>query len=212
MNAVAGQLIEWLAAYTYPVVFIGTLIDASGLPFPGRLLLIAAGAIAATGRRDVAVVIVAGIVAAMMMDAVWYYAASRGSRRLLGLFRRLTGTPTDEASAVDSFAGYGVATVVLGRFFTSLRLFAWPAAAARGLGYPKFLAFDLVAAALWTSTWVFLGWFVGTRWRAAAETAAVWVAAGGAIVLLVAIAPVAMRVWRRRARRRLARSPASVSR
>ena len=79
MNGVAVQLVEWLAAYTYPVVFVGTLIDASGLPFPGRLLLIAAGAIAAAGRRDVAVVIVAGIVAAMMMDAVWYYAGTRGS-------------------------------------------------------------------------------------------------------------------------------------
>jgi membrane protein DedA with SNARE-associated domain len=202
VNAVAATLIDWLASHTYPIVFVGTLIDASGLPFPGRLLLIAAGAVAGTGRRNLAVIILVGAVAAMMMDTLWYAAGVRGSGRLLALFRKLTGTRAGDEPAVDYFARYGIATIVLGRFFTSLRLFAWPAAAARGLGYRRFVLFDVVAAVLWTSTWVLIGWAVGARWRSAAESAGMWVTAGGAIVVAIALGPLAMRFWRRRARRR----------
>lgn len=206
MTTVAAHFTEWLATYTYPVVFFGTLIDASGVPFPGRLLLIAAGALAGTGRGELAAVISAGTVAVMIMDSMWYFASARSSTRLLGLFRRFTATQPGDDSAVDYFARYGVATIILGRFFTSLRVFAWPAAVTHGLSYRKFLLFDLVAAILWTSTWVLLGWFVGTRWQAAAQTAGIGLAVGGAVVVAVAVAPLVMRVRRRRARQRRARS------
>ena len=53
----AAIVLDWLAASAYPVVFIGTLIDASGVPFPGRLLLVAAGALAAAGRHSVLLII-----------------------------------------------------------------------------------------------------------------------------------------------------------
>jgi len=36
----------WLLSHTYLVVFFGALIDATGIPFPGRLILVAAGAFA----------------------------------------------------------------------------------------------------------------------------------------------------------------------
>src|SRR2546421_12107123 len=39
----------WLLQHTYLVVFVGALIDATGIPFPGRLILVAAGAFAARG-------------------------------------------------------------------------------------------------------------------------------------------------------------------
>jgi membrane protein DedA with SNARE-associated domain len=211
MNGVAGLAVAWLGAYTYPVVFVGTLIDASGIPFPGRLLLVAAGAIAGTGRRSVVAVIVLGAIAASLMDHVWYLAGVWSSGRMLRLSRRLarwSGAGSDEAR--DYFTRYGAATILIGRFFTTARALAWPLAAAHGVGYAKFLALDLVAAAMWASLWVSLGWIVGERWASAAETAGVWLAIAGALVLVVAAAPLATRVWRRRARRRRARSRSEV--
>ena len=55
----------------------------------------------------------------------------------------------DSEIARDYFVRYGVATIVLGRFFTSVRAIAWPAAAAHGVGYPMFLMLDIAAAGLW---------------------------------------------------------------
>jgi membrane protein DedA with SNARE-associated domain len=200
----AWFVFDWLGRHTYSAVFVGTLIDASGIPFPGRLLLIAAGAIAASGRRSVVTVIVLGMIAAMVMDHVWYLAGAWGSERVIRWFRRLTGWSAAESDAArDYFARYGAATILVGRFFTSVRAVAWPLAAAHGVGYARFLAMDVVAAVLWASSWVLLGWVVGERWASAAETAGIWMALAGVTILAVAVMPLAVRLWRHgRARRK----------
>jgi membrane protein DedA with SNARE-associated domain len=203
-----NDILDWLTAFTYPVVFVGTLIDASGVPFPGRVLLVAAGALAGTGRRSLVAIIVLGASAAILMDHAWYLAGARGSERILRLYRRLAGlSGGGDDTAVEYFTRYGAATIVLGRFFTSVRALAWPVAAAHGIGYPKFFVFDLLAASLWASVWVLLGWALGERWKSTAEAAGGWLAVGGAVVLALAAAPLAMRLWRRRARRGRARRP-----
>jgi membrane protein DedA with SNARE-associated domain len=196
MNVV-GSVIGWLGDHTYPVVFVGTLIDASGLPFPGRLLLITAGALAGTGRRSVVIVILLGIVGATLMDHVWYWGGAWQSERVLGLYRRLNGWSRVYCDAArDCFTRYGAATIVIGRFSTSVRILAWPFAAAHGVGYVKFLLLDLCAAGLWAALWVLLGWTVGERAASGAETAGTWFAIAGAVVLAVAVTPIAMRLWR----------------
>jgi len=83
-----------------------------------------------------------------------------------------------------------------------VRALAWPVAATHGVGYLTFLLLDLVAAGLWTTLWVGLGWMVGERWAGAAETAGIWVAIVGAVLFVVALAPIAMRLYRRRRARR----------
>jgi membrane protein DedA with SNARE-associated domain len=202
----AGAVLDWLGAHTYAVVFVGTLIDASGVPFPGRLLLVAAGALAGPADRSVLVVILLGMAAAVLMDHVWYLAGAWRSQRVLRLYRRLAGgTGAASEIAGDYFTRYGAATIVLGRFFTSVRALAWPLAAAHGVGYPKFLALDLAGAALWASLWVSLGWMVGEHWKWAAETAGVGLGIVGAAVFALGVAPLALRLWRRRGRRRAAR-------
>lgn len=208
MDTAARVVLGWLAVYTYPVVFVGTLIDASGIPFPGRLLLVAAGALAGTGRRSVAVIVVLGAVAAMIMDHVWYLGGVWGSERLLRFCRRFTAcSAADSDIASGYFTRYGAATIVVGRFFTSVRALAWPVAAAHGVGYPKFLLLDLVGAGLWSALWVLLGWMVGDRWASAAETAGVWMAVGAAILVVLAAAPVILHLWRRRRARRATDDP-----
>ena len=126
---------------------------------------------------------------------------------MLGLYRRLAGASA-EAEAADYFERYGAATIVLGRFFTSVRAIAWPVASAHGIGYPKFLIVDLLAAAAWASIWVLLGWMVGERWRAVAERTGIWLVLGGVVAFAAVLVPLVMRIRRRRARRRAARAPA----
>jgi membrane protein DedA with SNARE-associated domain len=123
----------------------------------------------------VVVVIGLGALAAMLMDQVWYLAAARAGDRVLALLRRLAGSARiEDDDAVDYFARYGAATILVGRFFTSVRVLAWPVTAARGIGYPKFFVLDVFAATAWTTLWVGLGWLVGERWASAAEKAGIW--------------------------------------
>jgi membrane protein DedA with SNARE-associated domain len=194
-------LFDWLVDHTYLVVFLGTVIDATGLPFPGRILLAAAGALAANGHASLPLVIALGALGAMLVDQVWYLTITRGSNWLIDFYCRLTrrqrGCSQDDA---DYFRRYGAATIILGRFFTVIRVVAWPLAAANGVGYGRFLLLDLVGASVWASMWVLLGWLVGDQWESVAQTVGGWAAIAGVVVGLGVAAPLALRVWRRRAR------------
>jgi undecaprenyl-diphosphatase len=198
-------LFDWLADHTYLVVFVGTLIDATGLPFPGRLLLAAAGALAATGQASVLGVIAVAALGAALVDHAWYLTITRGASRLIDLYCRLRGRPRGcSAADADYFRRYGAATIVLGRFFTVVRVMAWPVAARHGVGWGTFTVLDVLGATLWASIWALLGWLVGAQWESAARSAGGWAAGGGVLVLFALAAPLALRVWRRR---QLSRAP-----
>lgn len=193
-------LFDWLAEHTYLVVFVGTVIDATGLPFPGRVLLAAAGAMAATGHANVLVVIALGALGAMLVDHAWYLTITRGSNWLLDMYCRLRRRPRGCSPDADYFRRYGAATIVVGRFFTVVRVVAWPIAASHGVGWGKFIVLDVLGATLWASIWVLLGWFVGEHWESAAKSAGGWATLAGALIALVLAAALALRFWRRRAR------------
>ena len=79
----------WLIAHTYVVVFVAALIDATGLPLPGRMLLIAAGAVAGAANASIVFAIVLGAVGVAITDHGWYFAGAFAGGRLLNLYCRL---------------------------------------------------------------------------------------------------------------------------
>jgi membrane protein DedA with SNARE-associated domain len=169
MDAVQ-PFVAWLVEHTYPVVLVATMIDATAVPFPGRLLLAAAGAFAAAGRANAVVIVALGSLGAMAVDHLWYFGGALGAARLQRLYcRSSVGRSRCAARTEDWFRRFGVLTIVVGRFFAVVRLFAWPLARARGVGYPTFLAFDALGAVLWTTLWVGLGWLLGSQWDQAAD-------------------------------------------
>ena len=99
MTEIVQPLMAWLSAHTYSVVFVATLIDATAIPFPGRVLLAAAGAFAAAGERSAMMVIAFGAAGVVITDHVWYFAGHLGGDRLLRLYCRL---PSAHPTARDA--------------------------------------------------------------------------------------------------------------
>jgi membrane-associated protein len=56
---------------------------------------------------------------------------------------------------------YGGLVMLIGRFVATVRMLVWPIASAHGIGYGRFLAWDLGAAALWAGAFVFGGYAFG---------------------------------------------------
>jgi membrane protein DedA with SNARE-associated domain len=188
----------WLVEHTYIVVFVGTVIDATGVPFPGRLVLAAAGAFAAAGDVSLPAVIALGALGAMLTDQLWYFAGWFDTRRLLRLYCRWTFSSGACVTRTDDyFRRFGALTIVIGRYVAGVRVLAWPLARKSGVGYARFLFYDAVGAILWTATWVLLGWFVGDRWQSVVGSVGGWM-----LGILIAIAAVlgAVIALRRRAR------------
>jgi membrane protein DedA with SNARE-associated domain len=195
VTEVVQSLTAWLSAHTYSVVFVATLIDATAIPFPGRILLAAAGAVAAAGERSATMVIAFGAAGVIITDHLWYFAGPLGGDRLLRLYCWLTFSPPDcVRRTTDWFKRFGALTIVVGRFVAAVRVLAWPLARDHGVCYPLFLALDVTAALAWTSIWVGLGWFLGDRWsQASAEARWVGLALGAAGTLAL----IGFQVWRR---------------
>ena len=185
----------WLLTHTYLVVFVGALIDATGIPFPGRLILVAAGAFAARGDVNVLVVILLGAAGVAVTDHLWYFTGALGLHRAVNAFCRWTlNSELCARRTADWFDRYGALTIVLGRFFAGVRLLAWPLARPHGVGYPTFLGFDALGALLWSAVWVGLGWLLGEQ---ALDTVgdAGWI--GVAMLVVGGVVVVSVRWWRR---------------
>jgi membrane protein DedA with SNARE-associated domain len=198
---VLRPLFDAFVAHAYLVVFVGALIDATGLPFPGRLLLAGAGAYAAAGNGSVTLFIVLGALGAMLTDQVWFWTATRGGVWLVNVYRRLTRRPSGGADgAVEGLVRYGPLSVILGRFFTVVRVVAWPVLVRNGLSWPRFVVLDAVGAFAWSAVWVGLGWIVGDQWQDAAQSATGWLVVAGAVLVVALAGPLALRAWRRRTR------------
>jgi membrane protein DedA with SNARE-associated domain len=193
----AHTLLAWLGRHTYAVVFVSTLIDATAIPFPGRIVLAAAGAVAASGNVSPLALVVLGGAGVVLADHLWYFAGSLGGDRLLRWYCRLSFTPASCAPRASAWlTRFGPLVIVVGRFVALVRVFAWPLARRHGVGYLMFLALDVPAALAWTAVWVGLGWLLGARWADAPDEAR-WVGVG--LVVVAAATMVAVRLRRRRA-------------
>jgi membrane-associated protein len=163
--------VSGLTANVYVLVVLAAAIDATALPFPGRLVLAGSGAIAAAGGAHLTVLLVLGTLAVLAVDHLWYFAGSIAEGPALCLVKWVTArsAPAARRTARDYFARWGGLTFVAGRFVAVVRIVAWPLARATGISYARFLALDAFAAALWTTTWVGLGFVLGPRLHALME-------------------------------------------
>jgi membrane protein DedA with SNARE-associated domain len=152
------RVFGWLAEYSYACVLIAAAIDAMALPFPGRLVLLSAGILAAAGRVDLLGTIAAGLLGAVVGDHLWYFGGRLARGRLHALHRWLARRRVRLATdPVAYLRRYGGLVILIGRFIATVRVLVWPIASAHGIGYGRFLAWDLGAAALWAGVFVLGG-------------------------------------------------------
>jgi membrane protein DedA with SNARE-associated domain len=205
VNSIIESLTGWLVQHTYAVVFVSTLIDATAIPFPGRFLVAAAGAVAAGGDANVLAVIGFGALGLIITDHLWYFARPLRSERLVRLYCRMTfSSPDCVQRTKDWFRRFGAFTIVAGRFVAVIRVLAWPLARDHGVRYPTFLVLDVLAALAWNAKWAGLGWLLGAHWSEA-STEVRWLSVAAAVVGVLAF--MAFRMWRR-TRQRAAQSAA----
>jgi membrane protein DedA with SNARE-associated domain len=162
---VLGPIVGWLHEHLYAVVFLGAILDAVGIPFPGRLMLITAGSYShpesATGSSALVVIALAsmGMVAG---DHVWYLAGRFKGHRLFEIYCRVFRL--SESHRIDAdriLRRFGSLALVLVRLAATLRLLVVPLAVSRGMTYRRFVVADAIGATVWATGFVWLGRAVG---------------------------------------------------
>jgi membrane protein DedA with SNARE-associated domain len=155
--------LQFFAEHPFSVVFFALLIEAAGIPFPTRIILILAPAFVDTDR-DLARLAVVAAAGAVLGDHIPYLAGRMAGMRILTLYCRLTlSSSRCVDQALDHFGRYGPPALLLSRFSTSVRILASACAGCGRITYGRYLTLDGLGTLLYTCLWVMVGAVIGDR-------------------------------------------------
>jgi membrane protein DedA with SNARE-associated domain len=152
------------ALYGLPVLFTMVMLGSAGLPIPGFILVIAAGALVEQGQMNLWAVLGLTFAAAVVGDSLGYLIGLRGGRplayRLAGKFGRENTLRRAEGWAMH-WGGLGIflSRWLITTLGAALNLISGMTA------YPfrRFLLFDIPGQIIWTIETVLIGVLLSDR-------------------------------------------------
>lgn len=194
-----NTIFQFVLKHGYSILFAALFAHQLGLPLPGPLFLLAAGAVAAAGRLGFVPALALAVTACVLADWPWYEAGRRRGDKVLHFIHRLTRDPDyHDRKAKETFARYGPPILLVSKFVPGLDAVAPPLAGTSRTGRLRFLAFDASGAALYSFTYAGLGYvFRNDLNRAAAYAGRV-----GSVLTAVALAGIFVYTARHLMRRR----------
>jgi membrane protein DedA with SNARE-associated domain len=192
------DLLPLLIQYGYIILFLGMIVDAVGLPFPGDLFLLAAGYLASQGAMSVALAIPVAAGAVVVGDSVTFGLGSAVCRRegtfLYRLYCRWTQCTLSSQDCFhrvcNVFSTFGKKSIILSKFMWGTRELIPPLAGLSGMNYKLFIVLDLLGVVLWVVSFLLAGYFLGSQAEAVfgqvqdvALNAALIVAVGMGVIL-----------------------------
>ena len=157
-------LLGWLGVYVYLGLFFIIFAEtglAVGFFLPGDSLLVVSGLFAAAGKLNVLLVMLTFFLGSVIGDNTGYWIGRGMGKTLFNRESSWVFKPSRVEKAKQFFDKYGVKTVVLARFVPIVRTFAPLVVGATEMPYYKFLMFSILGGALWITSMVLAGYFLG---------------------------------------------------
>lgn len=153
-----------LASYGYIIVFVGVMLESTGVPFPGETVLLAGAVYAANSHLNIIGVLIASALGAILGDNLGYWVGREYGRKFLEKYGKRFGFNAKREKKIESyFEKYGAFTVFIGRFVSLLRTYAAFFAGVNRMRYPVFLLFNALGGIVWTVIIGLLGYFFGSN-------------------------------------------------
>ena len=205
MSHLAERILTLPPALALLLVFALPALEASafvGFIFPGEIGVLLGGVLANQHKLALWAVLIAGIAGAIIGDSVGYEVGRRYGRWLLDKIpnRILKQEHLDRAE--ESVRRNGGKAVFLGRFTAALRVLVPGFSGMSSIPYPKFLAWNAAGGTLWASTFVVLGYLVGSQYQRVEHNATLV----GILLLAAIVAVVVVKTVRSRRRAAATRS------
>ena len=179
------ETVDFLARHGYWLLAAAMLGRQACLPVPANLFLIAAGALARSGKLSLPAVVTIAVMTLLLADFGWYGAGRRWGDRtvhFLGRLSRHSGSLVEKATR--SFAKHGTRTLLISKFILGLDAVAVPLTGAGGTPLTQFALFDAFGALLWSCVYCATGYIFSNQ----LDLVAVHVARLGALFAIAAAA------------------------
>jgi len=162
-----------------------------GFFLPGDSLLFTVGVVAGAGQLNVALIMVVLATAAIVGDGVGYYLGRKTGPAIFNrpdsrLFKREHLQRTH-----DFYEKHGGKTIIYARFVPIVRTFAPFVAGVAGMGYSRFLAFNIFGGIGWVVSMTLAGYFLGGVPFIRAHFEKVVIG-----IVLVSVLPVLIEIWK----------------
>ena len=189
-----NEAIQFLIQHGYALLFAWVLIEQMGLPVPAVPLLLAAGALAGSGRINLALAVGLAITAVLLADMFWYYLGRYRGGRVLKLLCRISLEPDScVRQTEDVFARHGAHSLLIAKFVPGLNTAAPTLAGIFRMGLARFMVFDGLGAFVWVATFTGLGFIFSNQLEQVADYALRW---GGSLVVVLIGSLAAYILWK----------------
>jgi membrane protein DedA with SNARE-associated domain len=194
---------DFLIRHGYALLFGWVLVEQMGLPIPAVPLLIAAGALAATGKMNLAFAVALAFIAVILADLFWYSLGRYRGGRILKLLCRISLEPDSCVRRTENlFVRHGVRSLLVAKFIPGLNTAAPSLAGVFRMPVRRFLIFDSLGGFFWVVTFTSLGVIFSDQLEQIAVRALSW---GGWLVAVLAGSLAAYILWKFIQRRRFLR-------
>ncbi len=185
------QAADFLIRHGYAVLFGWVLVEQMGLPIPAAPLLIAAGALARTGKMNLPLAVALAFIAIVTADLFWYSLGRYRGARILRLLCRISLEPDSCVRRTENlFVRRGVHSLLVAKFVPGLNTAAPSLAGVFRMPVRRFMIFDSLGALFWIVTVTSLGLILSDQLE---EIALRW---GGWLVAVLAGSLAAYVLWK----------------
>ena len=156
-----NEILQLIGRYGYLVVFLGVMLESTGVPLPGEAVLLASGALAHRGVLDLVDVAFFGLLGAVAGDQIGYWIGRRGGRPFVVRWGRYVLITPERLGRTEAFfARHGGRAVFLARFVAGLRVFGALVAGISRMPWGKFVLYNVLGGAVWVTATVSIGYLL----------------------------------------------------
>jgi len=155
-----NHIIEFLLRHGITVLFAALLVEQLGVPLPAAPWMLAAGALAGTGKMNWFLALGAASTGSTLADLIWFYLGRHGGTRVLRLLCRISLEPDSCVRRTQGlFTRYGMRGVVVAKFIPGLNTVLPPLAGSSGASAVRFVLFDGLGSLLYVGSFMLVGFF-----------------------------------------------------
>lgn len=186
------EVTQFLVQHGALVLFVAVFAEQIGLPIPAIPVLLAAGALAGTGRMDLGAAVVLTVVACTLGDLIWYVLGRYKGRHVLGLLCRISLEPDSCVRQTESFfLRHGSWSLVLAKFIPGVSTVTPALAGLFAVTIRRFLLFNGLGAFLWAMAFIVPGYLFSSQLaelsaRVARYGSSLGILVGGILALYIA--------------------------
>lgn len=180
-------LFDWLSQYGYVGLFSLLVLGIVGVPVPDETLLVFCGYLIWRGHLKPDLTFLSGFGGSICGISLSYFIGRKYGRRFVHRYGRyLHITPARLHRVTRWFHRIGIWVLTVGYFIPGVRHFTALVAGMSEVSYLRFAVFAYLGAAIWVSSFLALGYFVGERWEHTSATVHKWILivslCGGAVL------------------------------